>query len=96
MKEAFPVPYVRETFEDVLDLLADRTEEYGDPSEMLTAIGRVWSALLDLPEPIEPRIVSLMLAGMKLARDSVGVEEKRDNRLDAIAYVAIADAIINR
>lgn len=66
-----------------------RAEQYGEPAENMVRIGRVWGALLDR-EPIAARTVALMMAALKLARET-GPEPKRDNLVDACGYLLIAD-----
>jgi len=85
---------VDDCFEDARSVMIERDLEYGDPVEMLSAIGRVWGAMLCIG-PIEPERVALLMAGLKLARETVG-ESKRDSRIDAISYIAIADSISNQ
>lgn len=46
----------------------ERQKEYGTPTDSFTRIGRIWAALLDLPNDISPDKVAVMLAGMKLSR----------------------------
>ena len=46
----------------------DREEQYGSARDGFTRTGRIWAALLDLTEPIEPDLVAVMLSGLKLSR----------------------------
>jgi hypothetical protein len=85
---------VDECLEDARSILVERTAEYGDPVNMLSTIGRVWGAMLDIG-PIKPERVALLMAGLKISREMVG-EAKRDSRIDAISYLSIADSIANQ
>jgi Domain of unknown function (DUF6378) len=67
-----------------------RRDHYGDPVENHTRIGKVWAVLLDLPEPISPRTVAVMMAALKLVREG-GPRGKRDNLVDACGYLLIAE-----
>lgn len=68
-----------------------RQEAYAPPARNMTNIGRVWSAMLDLPEPIAPEQVALMLAGMKLVRASYKPGE--DSLVDLVGYAEIAERL---
>jgi hypothetical protein len=90
MKPSFDAE-IADSLEAARSILAERTGDYGDPSEMLSAIGRVWGTMLGI-DAIPPERVALLMAGLKLVRETVG-ESKRDSRIDAISYLAIADSI---
>lgn len=49
-------------------LVAERGKRYGHPSVNYRRIGIMWQAILDLPEPVPPPLVGLMLKGVKLGR----------------------------
>lgn len=68
-----------------------RQDQYGDYLENWERIGIVWGALLDI-QPIEPEVVGLMMASMKICRavTNLGLE---DSYTDACAYIAGAGAI---
>lgn len=80
---------------DIDDLLAEasclingeRQEQYGDICESWERIGKLWSALLNLDEPIPADMVGIMLATMKLSRIA-GFPEHTDSYIDALAYIA--------
>lgn len=61
----------------------DRAKTYGHPSLIYTRVGRVWGAILGIPD-IPPATVCLMLAGMKIGRHA----ERRnpDNLIDCAGY----------
>lgn len=69
-----------------------RQEQYGPPVDHFTDVGRIWGAILRIDD-IPPAKIGLMMAGLKLARESF--KPKYDNRLDAIGYVLLADKIQN-
>lgn len=49
-------------------LTADRAARYGHPRDNWRRIGIKWSATLDLPGPIPPELVGVMLMDVKTAR----------------------------
>ena len=77
---------VRETVLDEAKRLVDgdRDQDYGHPSIIYARVGRVWGAILGIPD-IPPATVCLMLAGMKVARHAE--RKKRDNLTDTAGYV---------
>lgn len=70
----------------------ERQEQYGDIWDSWERIGKIWGALLDLPEPIPPHLVGVMLGAMKLSRISNN-KDHEDSYIDAIAYIAGAGQI---
>ena len=80
---------------DIDDILAeascliagDRQDTYGDISASWERIGKLWSAVLQLEEPIPPHMVGCMLALMKISRIA-NDPTHTDNYIDACAYVA--------
>jgi hypothetical protein len=66
----------------------DRQQDYGDAAANLSRIGAVWGELLGR-EAIPADMVALMMAGLKLVRASRRVD--RDDLVDAVAYVMLAD-----
>ena len=65
----------------------ERSDEYGPPLINHVRIGQIWGALLDTSEPIPPWRVSLMMAGLKLARATQTPTD--DSLLDAVGYLEI-------
>lgn len=65
----------------------DRKQSYGDARESFDRIAQVWSAILKTP--VTGQQVALCMAGLKLCREAN--QPKRDNRVDAIGYVILAD-----
>lgn len=71
----------------------DRHDDYGSPERNLTKIGLVWGAMLGV-EPIPPRTVAVMMAGLKLVRASG--RTNRDDLVDGIGYLLLADEAEDR
>lgn len=69
---------------------SDRQQDYGDPTPNLSSIGAVWGEVLGC-EPIPPDTVALMMCGMKLVRAAGRMN--RDDLVDAVAYLMLADDI---
>lgn len=69
---------------------ADRQQDYGDPTPNLSTIGAVWGEILGT-DPIAPDMVALMMCGMKLVRATGRMN--RDDLVDAVAYLMLADDI---
>ena len=65
--------------------------EYGSFTRNLTLIGKTWSALLDLDQPIPPDKVALMYAASKVVR--AAHKYKEDNFVDALNYLRKAQQI---
>lgn len=68
-----------------------RQDDYAPPARNMKNIGRVWAAMLDLPEPIPPEQVALMMAGLKLVRASYKPGE--DSLVDMVGYAEIAERL---
>lgn len=80
----------RDVYAEARHLTAhDRRADYGDPRECHERIAQAWSAVLGVP--VEARSVALCLAAVKLVRESIA--HKRDNIVDGIAYIGIADQL---
>lgn len=75
---------------DIVD--GARQSDYGTPENNFTKIGRVWGALLNLPD-IPPRTVADMLIGLKVVRDTHFAKE--DNLVDAAGYAYAASLLHN-
>lgn len=66
-----------------------RSDQYGEPVDNMARTGVIWGALLGV-DPIPPRMVAVMMVGLKLAREG-GPLPSRDNLVDACGYLLIAD-----
>jgi hypothetical protein len=53
--------------EKLKDILEHRQEIYGDAEQNFIAIGRIWGAMLNVPD-IQPHVVALMMDGLKSVR----------------------------
>lgn len=62
----------------------DRQKEYGHPIEDFTRTGRMWGAILGIPD-IPPENVARMMRCLKISRQVH--KPKRDNLVDEIGYV---------
>lgn len=62
----------------------DRGEDYGHPSDDFTRTGRMWGAILDLPDAVPPELVGLCMVAVKISREVN--HPKRDNRVDGAGY----------
>jgi hypothetical protein len=71
----------------------DRGADYGHPMEDCTRTGRLWGAILGLPD-IDPRICCLMMAAMKISRECN--KHKRDNLTDLAGYSECAAMVAQR
>ena len=61
-----------------------RQASYGSPKSNFSTIGRIWGAINDIPD-IAPEKVALMMAGLKIARESFLHGD--DNIVDGIGYL---------
>lgn len=82
--------------EDILDeakrlITGDRAQTYGDAEDTHARIGAVWGGILGVDE-IEPEIVAIMLAGMKLVR-AAKQPSHYDSFVDIAGYAAIGGEI---
>jgi hypothetical protein len=71
----------------------DRGTAYGHPIDDYTRTGRMWGAILGLPD-IDPRICCLMMAAVKVSREVNA--PKRDNRVDLAGYAECAQMVAER
>ena len=71
----------------------DRGESYGHPIEDYARTGRMWGAILGIPD-IDPRIACLMMGAVKISRECNA--PKRDNRVDLAGYAECADMVAQR
>jgi len=67
-----------------------RQRDYGTPERNLEKIGKVWGALLGIGD-IPPRMVALLMTGLKLVRDAF--RNGDDNITDAHGYLLMIEQI---
>lgn len=81
----YVLPEKKPTILDEARAIVDgaRQSDYGPPEDNFAKIGRVWGALLAIPD-IPARTVANMLIGLKIVRDAHF--PKRDNMIDAAGY----------
>jgi hypothetical protein len=71
----------------------DRGADYGHPVDDYTRTGRLWGAILGLPD-LDPRLCALMMAAVKVSREVN--KHKRDNLTDLAGYAECAQMIADR
>jgi hypothetical protein len=71
----------------------DRGAAYGHPIDDYTRTGRIWGAILGIPD-IDPRICCLMMTAVKISREVNA--PKRDNRVDGAGYFECAQMVAER
>ena len=71
----------------------ERGAFYGHPIDDYTRTGRIWGAILGIPD-IDPRICTLMMAAVKISREVN--HPKRDNRVDLAGYAECCDMVAKR
>lgn len=71
----------------------DRQAAYSHPIDDYTRTGRMWGAILGIPD-IDPRICCLMMAAVKVSRETH--KHKRDNLTDLAGYAACAKMVAER
>jgi hypothetical protein len=70
---------------------SDRGRDYGPPWLDFTRTGRMWGAILGLPDAVPPEQVALCMIAMKISRECN--RPKRDNRVDIAGYVETLDMV---
>ena len=68
------------------DILADRSQTYGDPRQSMAAIAERWS--ITLGQPVTPTQVVLCMMDLKLSRLQRDPKH-RDSMVDLIGYAAV-------
>lgn len=68
----------------------DRGDAYGPPIIDYTRTGRMWGAILGIPD-IDPRLCCLMMAALKISREVN--QHKRDNLADLAGYAECAHMV---
>lgn len=70
-----------------------RQQDYGHPIEDFTRTGRLWAAILGIPE-VTPAQVALCMVAVKISRECHA--PKRDNRVDGVGYFAALELVRER
>ena len=94
--EPFPVEeYERETILEEAQRLVhgNRGADYGHPIDDYTRTGRLWGAILGVPD-IDPRLCCLMMSAVKISREVN--RHKRDNLTDLAGYAECAQMVAER
>jgi len=68
----------------------ERGTDYGHPIEDFTRTGRLWGALLGIPD-VSPETVAMCMIAVKLSRETH--HPKRDNRVDIAGYAETLDMV---
>lgn len=76
----------------LITVYQDRQTQYGAAEDEFKRIGIIWGELLSI-EPIEPRIVALMMILLKVCRENV--KHKHDNLVDIIGYTLCLQRTLN-
>jgi hypothetical protein len=71
-------------------IFGDRQAAYGHPFDDFTRTGRIWGAILGIPD-VPPELVGLCMVGVKLSREVN--HPKRDNRTDGAGYLGTVDMV---
>lgn len=70
-----------------------RQSAYGHPYDDFTRTGRMWGAILGIPD-VAPEKVALCMAAVKLSREAH--QHKRDNIVDGSGYLGTIELIVDR
>lgn len=71
----------------------DRQESYGHPFDDFSRTGRMWGAILGIPD-VSPRKVALCLIALKVARESH--QHKDDTVIDIAGYAETLALVVER
>lgn len=74
-------------------VLGNRGEDYGHPADDFARTGRMWGAILGVPD-VPPELVGLCMCAVKISREVN--RPKRDNRVDLAGYAATVDMVQQR
>jgi hypothetical protein len=90
-----PAPVDTETILEEAQRLVhgNRGDDYGHPIVDYERTGRMWGAILGIPD-IDPRICCLMMVAVKLSREVN--KHKRDNLCDAAGYSECAQMVADK
>ena len=71
-------------------IFGDRQHDYGHPLDDFTRTGRMWGAILGIPD-VAPELVGLCMVAVKVSREVN--HPKRDNRTDGPGYFGCVDMV---
>lgn len=102
--QALGIPVVDYTTYEVIDVTdlpveleaathvyGERQAAYGHPATDFERTGRIWGAILGIPD-VPPELVALCMAGLKISREVNA--PKRDNLVDLIGYAICARRVV--
>jgi hypothetical protein len=78
--------------EAALHVYGERQASYGHPATDFERTGRIWGAILGIPD-VPPELVALCMAGLKISREVNA--PKRDNMVDLIGYAICERRVID-
>lgn len=88
-------PYEETAVQEAQRLVhGDRGAAYGHPIDDFTRTGRLWGAILSLPDDVPPELVGLCMAAVKISREVN--KPSRDNRVDLAGYAETVDMVMQR
>ncbi len=90
-EEAPPVETILQEAQNLVH--GPRQAAYGHPIDDYTRTGRIWGAILGIPD-IDPRLCAVMMGGVKMSREVN--KHKRDNLVDLAGYAECANMIAER
>lgn len=94
-QEDLPEKFQRESVLQEAERLINgqRQSDYGHPIDNFTQTGRMWGAILNIPD-IPAETVGLMMVAAKVSRETN--VHKRDNLVDMAGYAGTVEKIVSR
>lgn len=87
-------PFQESALEEAQRLVhGDRGAAYGHPADDFARSGRMWGAILGIPD-VPPELVGLCMAAVKISREVNS--PRRDNRVDLAGYAETVQMIHDR
>jgi len=74
-----------------METVLDREEKYGNAAGLYMMISEVWTSLVGVE--IKPQMAPILLASMKLCRQTIN--ENPDNLIDVAGYAEVAARVVN-
>ena len=95
VQEDLPEKFQRESVLQEAERLINgqRQSDYGHPIDNFTQTGRMWGAILNIPD-IPAETVGLMMVAAKVSRETN--VHKRDNLVDMAGYAGTIEKIVSR